>query len=98
ARPRVDHVERVGRLEVRRDLVAQRVEALRCERLVDLAPPDALLRALLLDEELILRRAPGERARVDRERAALGELAVAAGERMRVEQRGRRISIGRRGR
>ena len=41
----VDDVERVGRAEVRGDLLAQAVEVLLRERLVDLAPPDPVLGA-----------------------------------------------------
>ena len=72
ARERVDDVE-VARREVRRDLLAQAVEALLRELLVDVAPPDAVLGAGLAHDELVLRRAARVAAGVDDERAALGE-------------------------
>ena len=93
AGPGVDDVERVGGAELRRHLVAQAVEVLLGERLVDVAPPDAVLRAALLDEELVLRRAAGELPGVDGERAALGEAPFAALQRMGIEQRGRRVAV-----
>ena len=81
----------IGVAELGRHFVAQAVEVLGRQRLVHLAPPDPVLRAGLLHEELVLRRAAGERAGVDDERAALGELPLAVQERLRVEQRGRRV-------
>ena len=88
----VDDVE-VLRVEVRDDLLAQPLEVLLGDRLVDGAPPDPLLRAGLADDELVLRRAAGEAAGVDDERPALGEPALAALERVRVEQRRRRVPV-----
>ena len=93
AGPRVDHVEHGGGGEVRRDLVAQSFVVIVGELLVDLAPPDAIGRRRLVDEELVLRRAAGELAGVDDQRAAFCEAPVAARERMLVEQRGGRVSI-----
>ena len=86
----IDDVERILRVEVLDDLRAQAVEPLLGQRVVDLAPPDAILGAGLADDELVLRRAAGERAGVDGERAAVGQRAVAAPQRGRVELRRRR--------
>src|SRR5205823_3866592 len=83
----VHDVEGLLRLEVRDDLAAQALEAVFRQRLVDAPPPDAVLRLRLADDELVLRGAPGVAAGVDDERTALGEPAVAAQERVRVEQR-----------
>ena len=68
------------------------------ELVVDVAPPDPILGPGLADEELVLRGAIGEPPRVEDERPALGELALATRERVRIEQRGRRISVRRGGR
>ena len=91
---RVDDVE-VALAEVRGDLLAQPVELLLGDLGVDVAPPDPVLRARLADDELVLRRAAGVLAGVDRERAALGQPSLAALERVRVEQRRRSGSSGR---
>ena len=74
----VDDVERIARVEVLDDLRAQAVEPVLGQRMVDVAPPDAVLRAGLLDDELVLRRAPGELAGVDGERATVRQRAVTA--------------------
>ena len=86
----IDDVERIARLEVLDDLPAQAVELVLRQRLVDRAPPDAVLRAGLLDDELVLRRAPGELAGVDGERATVRQRAVAALQGSGVELSGRR--------
>src|SRR5207244_8618539 len=86
----VDAVD-VLAVEIAHDLLPQAVEPLLRDRLVHLAPPDPILRALLPDEELVLRRAPGVRAGVDDERAALGEHGIASAKRMHVRLRGRRL-------
>jgi len=85
AREGVDDVEGGLRAEMRGDLVAQVLVRVLRELLIDVAPPDPVLRAWLADDELVLRRAPGVDARIDRQRAALGELPSSAKERMRVE-------------
>ena len=72
ARVRVDDVE-VARVQVLGDLVAEAVEVLLRDRLVDLAPRDPVLGLRLLHEELVLGRAAGVLAGVDDEGAALGE-------------------------
>ena len=74
---RVDDVE-VALLEVGDDLVPQPVEVGFGQRLVDGAPPDPLLRAGLLDDELVPRRAARVVPGVDDERPALGQAAVAS--------------------
>ena len=80
---RVDDVE-VALAEVtRRPSRAARSKLLRLERLVDLAPPDAVLGAGLAHDELVLGRAARVLAGVDDERPALGEHALAARERRR---------------
>ena len=86
----VDDVERIAPVEMLDDLRAQAVEPVLGQRMVDLAPPDAILRSGLLDDELVLRRAPGERAGVDDQRATVGQGAVTALQRSRVELGGRR--------
>ena len=88
----VDDVE-VAVADVRHDLLAQSFEMLLRDLRVDLAPPDAVLRARLSDEELVLGRAAGVHACVHGERAALGEPTVAAFQRMRVELRGGRVPV-----
>jgi len=75
------------------DLGAKPLEAFLVDRGVDVAPPDPLLRAGLTDDELVLRRAAGVRAGVDRERPTFGDLCLAALECVRVELRGRRIRM-----
>ena len=83
---RIDHVQ-VLPLEMVDDFLAQSVEMLLGERLVDRAPPDAAFGSRFLDHELVLRRAAGEVARVDAQRPAFGQAALTALEGMRVEQR-----------
>jgi hypothetical protein len=94
---RVDDVD-VLVLEVRGDLLAQALEVLLRDRLVDLAPPDAVLGSGFPDDELVLRRPAGVPAGVDDERSALGEPALAAPQRVRVKQRGRRVAVDAAGR
>jgi hypothetical protein len=89
---RVDDVD-VLLVEVGDDLLAETVELLLGQRLVDLAPPDAVLRTGLADDELVPRRASGVAAGVDDERPTLGEDALAARERVRVEERSRRLPV-----
>ena len=84
---RVDDVEDRLHVEIRDDLVAEPEEVLLLERLVDVSPPDAVLRAGLAHDELVLRRAARVDAGVDDERPALGEHALLARERVRVEHR-----------
>ena len=82
---RVDHVETLlGREEVGH-LATEVVEARLLERPVDLSPPDPLLGAGLAHDELVLRRAAGESARVDDQRATLRELPVPAPQRVGVQ-------------
>jgi hypothetical protein len=78
---------------VRHDLLAQSFEVLLRDLRVDLAPPDPVLGARLADEELVLGRAAGVQARVDGERAALGQPAVVALQRVRIELRGGRVPV-----
>jgi hypothetical protein len=92
ARERVDDVD-VAAAEVRRHLLAQTLEVLLRDLRVDVAPPDPLLRARLTDDELVLRRAARVLARVDRERAALGDAGIAARERVLVQLRRRRVPV-----
>ena len=92
ARERVDDVE-VAPLEVRDDLLAQALEMLLGDLRVDVAPPDAPLRAGLADDELVHRRAARVPARVDDQRPAFGEVGVALHERVLVEQRRGRLPV-----
>ena len=87
----VDHVEARLRREVVDDLLAEPVELRLLDRGVGVAPPDALLGARLAHDELVLRRPAGEPPGVDDERAALGQPAVTALERVRVELRRGRV-------
>jgi hypothetical protein len=89
---RIDDVD-VPLVEVGDDLLAKTVELLLGQRLVDLAPPDAVLRTGLADDELVPRRAAGVAAGVDDQRPALGEDTLAARERVRVQQRRRRLPV-----
>ena len=86
----VDDVE-VARAEILGHLGAQRVVALLLERLVHLAPPDAVLGAALARDELVLGRPARVPAGVDDERAAVGEHAFVALQRVGVEHRRRRV-------
>ena len=86
----VDHVEVLLR-EERRDLLADPVVVL-LRDLVVAAPPDAILGLRLADEVLVLRRAAGEAARVEHDRAGIREAAVAAEERVGVQARGARVA------
>ena len=90
---RVDDVEVVAAADVRGHLLAQPLEVLLRDLGVDVAPPDPLFGARLLDDELVLRRAAGVLAGVDGERPALGEPALTAGQRVGVELRGRRVPV-----
>jgi hypothetical protein len=90
ARESVDDVA-VLALEMGDHLRAQSVEVVLLERLVDLAPPDPVLGTRLTDDELVLRRATGEAAGVDHERAPFRQLPLAARQRVRVQQRCRRL-------
>jgi hypothetical protein len=83
----------VPRVEVGDDFCAEVLEVLLGQRLVDLAPPDAIFGTGLADDELVLRRAAGEATGVDDERTTLGETALAACERMRVEECGRGLPV-----
>jgi hypothetical protein len=58
--------------------VEQRVEARGIDRLVGIAPVDMVLAPGLFDEELVLRRAAGVRARVDDQLAVAAQDAFAA--------------------
>ena len=71
--------------------LAERRVVLRGDGLVDVAPPDAALAAGLADDELVLRGAAGVDAGRDDERAALGDLGVARGDRVLVEGRRREV-------
>src|SRR5207244_9494431 len=92
AREGVDDVEIAVRVR-RDDLLAQLVERRLVDRLVDAPPPDPVLRAGLADDELVPRRAAGVAPGVDGERPALREVAVAARERVRVQERGGRVPV-----
>jgi hypothetical protein len=56
------------------------------ERLVDIAPPDPVARAVVIDQELVLGGAAGEAAGVDSQRTAFGQPSIAPCERMCIEQ------------
>ena len=90
---RVHHVQVARVVEVPDDLLAEPVEALLGQLAVHGAPPDPGLAARLADEELVVGRAAGVRAGVDDERPALGEHAVAAPDRVHVEQCRRRVPV-----
>ena len=99
AGPRVDHVQRVGGAEMRgRPCRAARRNCASASFWLTSPHQMRSVRRRLVDEELVLGRAAGEVAGVDDERPAFREPPVAARERMRVEQRGRRISIDAAGR
>jgi hypothetical protein len=78
---------------MRNHLVAEAVEVLLRERLVDRPPPDPLLGLGLLDDELVPGRTAGKAAGVDDERPALGKAALAPLESVRVEQRRSRLPV-----
>ena len=89
---RIDDVD-VAVADVRDDLLAQTLEVLLRDLRVDLAPPDPVLGARLADDELVLRRAARVLARVDGQRAALGEPALVPLEGVHVELRGARVPV-----
>jgi hypothetical protein len=74
-------------------LRAQALEVLLVDLGVDRPPPDPVLGAGLADDELVLGRAAGVDARVDGERAALGDRRLAALERVGVELRRGRVPV-----
>src|SRR5204862_7585283 len=70
---------------------AHALEAVFGDGLVDGAPPDPVFRVGLVHDELVLWAAAGEAARVDDERAAVGELALLPSQGVRIEHRRRRV-------
>ena len=86
AREGVDDID-VLFLQVRDEPLAKAVEALLPDRLVDLAPGDSVLGGRLAHDEAVFRRAARVPARVDDERAALGEAGITASNGVRVEGR-----------
>jgi len=93
-RERIDDVE-VTSAEIGGDLRTQSVELRFVNRMVDLAPPDAILGAALADDELVVGSATCVFARVDDEGPAVYEDALLATQRVRVELGGRQVSIDR---
>jgi hypothetical protein len=88
----VDDVDVAG-IETTDELAAEAVEVILVDRLVDSPPPDPLFRLGLADDELVLRRAARELARVDDERSPFGETPLTAEQCVRVEQRRRRLPV-----
>ena len=80
-------------LEERGDLVAEPLELLFAQLLVDGSPPDSILRPGLPDEEFVLRGTPRVAPGVDDERAAFCEPALVSAQRVRVEDRGRGMDL-----
>ena len=62
-------------------------------RLVDLAPVDRLFGRRVADDELVLDAAPGELAGVDQQRAVLGQLPLAARDRLLDQRRGGQVPV-----
>ena len=93
-RERIDDVE-VTRPEEGSDLRPQRVEVRFVDRMVDLAPPDAILGAAFGNDELVVGSATCVLARVDDEGPAVCEDALLATQRVRVELGGRQVSVDR---
>jgi hypothetical protein len=92
AREGVDHVD-VLVLEVLDHLLAQPVEVLLRDRLVDRSPPDPVFGSRFLYDELVLGRTSRVAAGVDAERAPLGQPALIPLQSVRVEERGRRLVV-----
>ena len=85
------HDVEVASFEKRDHLVAEGLELLLPELLIDIAPRNPVLAAGLANDVLVVRRPAGMRSGVDDERSALGQLPVAAPQRVHVEERGGRI-------
>ena len=92
ARKGVDDVE-VGAADVRDHLLAQALEPVLRDLRVDVAPPDPVGRARLAHDELVLGRPTSVRPRVDGERTTFGDRALAALQRVVVEERRRRVPV-----
>src|SRR6266702_1388614 len=80
---------------MRHDVGVQPLEMLRRERLVDLPPPDALARAGLLHEELVVRAAARVRRGDGAERPVQGDHTLPAPHRVLVELGGREVPVHR---
>ncbi len=79
--------------EVGRELVVETVDLDAFERAVDFAPPDVLLAARLLGEELVVRRPPGVAAGERHERAGGTQAPLAAGDGVLVQLRRREVPV-----
>jgi hypothetical protein len=72
----IEHV-RIALREIRSDAIPKRIEGFQRDRSVGIAPIDVLLARRFLDEELVLRRAPRVRARIDDQLAVGAEDTLA---------------------
>ena len=86
--------EQLAALDVGEQVAPQRLELRRIDRPVDAAPRDARGGVAGLDDELVVRRAPGMRARPARQRPAVGDQAVLTPHGLFVEFGRRQIPIG----
>src|SRR5262249_21308910 len=77
--------EQLLALGVRQEILMQAIEMLRLDRAV-VVPPHIALGERILDDELVLWRAPGMRAGFRGERSAIGKRGLARGDRMLVEE------------
>src|SRR5260221_10645222 len=71
----------------------QAIELGRRDRLIDRAPIDRFVRARLVDDVFVARRAAGVKAGIDDERAAKTEYALAPGHGVLVEIRCRQVPV-----
>ena len=92
ARPGVEDVD-VAVVEERDEVLADLRVVLRGDRAVDRTPPDAVLRAGLLDDELVLGGAARVGGGVDDQRAPVGQLRGPGLQRALAELRGREVPV-----
>ena len=85
--------EQIAALGVADHAVVERAIALGRHRLVGLAPVDMAFGRGVLDEELVVRRAPGMHAGAHHERSAIGERTLTAADRLLVERGNRQVPV-----
>jgi hypothetical protein len=83
--------EQLLTLEERLESRHEGIELVRCEGPVVFAPPDLVLRRLLLDHELVGRGSRRVRPSVHEERPTMGQVSLTAEDRFLVERRSRQV-------
>jgi hypothetical protein len=93
-RETVEAVDPLARVQVIARPLAIDGEGVRIERDIDAAPPDVLLRVVMLYHPLVLGRAPRLGARVGDQRAVLGDAGVfLITDGVLVERAGRKVAV-----